>query len=160
MPGARWMIVIAELYQLEKVIGQIAVAGFEYFFPRVRKTVRHRGKRISREFPLLYNYLPVKLCGDANESKVINMRGVAQLIGPACPVEIDRIKSRCGADGVMITPKEEKFKRGQLVQTKQGALIGLVGEFAGARHDKDIALFNILGAKRPVEFKEGELVSV
>ena len=87
------------------------------------------------------------------------MRGVTDVIGPVCEVEIDRLKSQCDADGIMVIPKIPKFQKGQKVRPKDGALVDLVGEFVDIRREREVALFNILGAKRTIEFKEGDLVA-
>lgn len=152
-----WACAVTFWHQQEDVIEQLIAKNLQYFFPRIRRTIRQRGKRYTRLDPLLFNYIPVCLKGTDDESLVLNMRGVTDLIGPACEVEIGRLKAQCDADGVMIAPRAARFKPGQAVSPKSNSL--LVGEFRDERRGREVALFNILGAKRPVEFEIGDLVA-
>jgi transcriptional antiterminator RfaH len=155
----RWAVAVTHLYQQEKVIEQLIARGFEYFWPRVRRTVRHRGRRIHRLDPLLFNYLPVQLNPDW--PVIFDMRGVADVMGPARTSEIDRIKSQCDASDILIPPKfQSQFRPGQKVKPLEGPFVDLTGHFVGLTGDnRETALFTIFGAKRSLRFEIGDLVA-
>lgn len=155
---ATWAVAVTHLYQQERVVEQFIAKAFDYFFPHVRRTVRHRGRRIHKLEPLLMNYVPV--CIVDGWEQIYDMRGVADLLGPAREEEILRIKSQCDSDDILIQPRQSRFKPGTLVKPSSGILCDAVGTFVGTSgDDRDIALFSILGAKRTVKFKEGDLVA-
>ena len=158
----RWAVVVTQLYQQEKVIEQFIARGFEYFWPRVRRTVRHRGRRVHRLDPLLFNYLPVLLSD--GWPVIFDMRGVVDVMGPARTREIEKLRSRCDSSDILIEPREAKakFKPGQAVRIGHvdGPLADVVGTYVGiSRDDEEIALFNILGARRSLKFEIGDLVA-
>lgn len=156
-----WSCAVTFWHQQEDVIEQLIKASFEYFFPQVRQTVRHRGRRVHRLHPLLYNYLPVAIeLGADAESDVRAMRGVADVIGPIRTDEVLRLKSRCDAAGVLVQPRAPRFRPGQAVRPSKGPLVDMVGSFVGElRDEREAALFDILGAKRSIKFEAGDLVA-
>lgn len=155
----RWAVVVTELYKQERVIEQFMARGFEYFFPQVRRVVRHRGRRVHRLDPLLFNYVPV-LLSDGWEI-IFDMRGVADVMGPARTSEIDRIKSMCDSSDILVEPKyKSHLKAGQKVKPVDGTFSGLVGTYVGLTNDgRESALFSLLGAKRSMKFAIGDLVA-
>lgn len=153
-----WACAVTFWHQQEDVIEQLLKAQFEYFFPRVRRTVRHRGKRVHRLDPLLFNYLPIKL--SPGWEVIFDMRGVADVIGPAHEGEIIRLKARCDKDGVLIQLKAPRFQPGQQVRPATGPLSDKIGSYIGELPgEREAALFSILGAKRSIKFEIGDLVA-
>jgi transcription antitermination factor NusG len=154
-----WAVAITELYQQEKVIEQFIARGFDYFFPRVRRAVRHKGRRIQRLDPLLYNYLPVVLSD--GWGVIFDMRGVVDIIGPANSGQIEALKRRCDASDILIPePMKPTYKPGQAVKPIDGLLAGHTGRYIGlSNDDRDIVLFTILGARRSIKFELGALVA-
>jgi transcription antitermination factor NusG len=157
--SARWAVAVTELYKQEKVIEQLIARGLEYFFPQIRRTVRHRGRRIHRLDPLLFNYVPVVL-GQGWEA-IFDMRGVLDVMGPVHAYEIENIRCRCDASDILIPPpKESQFKPGQKVRPLEGPFADLTGSFIGLiNENQETALFTILGAKRSLKFEVGSLVA-
>ena len=155
-----WACAVTFWHQQEDVIEQLIKAQLDYFFPRVKRTVRHRGRRVHRLDPLLFNYLPVELSHPDAESDVRGMRGVADMIGPVCELEINNLKSCCDAAGVLVQPKQSRFKPGQAVRPLAGPLSDKIGTFVGELRDgREAALFDILGARRSIKFANGDLVA-
>lgn len=157
-----WACAVTFWHQQEDVIEQLLKAQLRYFFPRIRRTVRHRGRRVHRLDPLLYNYLPVQLSHQDAESEVRAMRGIMPgpggMIGPVCEAELDRLRMQCDADGILVQPKLPRFKAGQAVAPLKNPL--LVGSYVGfVGEDQEAALFSILGAKRSIKFAVGDLVA-
>src|ERR1035437_3262392 len=150
-----WACAVTFWHQQEDVIEQLVAKSFTYFFPRIKRTVRHRGRRVHRLDPLLFNYLPVQLSnGNESQAQVRAMRGVADMIGPVSGVEIDRLKAQCDMDGILVQPVQPRFKAGQSVHPINNPL--LVGNYVGAlAGDREAALFSILGAKRSIRFEVG-----
>lgn len=153
-----WACAVTFWHQQEDVIEQLIKAQLEYFFPRIKRTVRHRGRRVHRLDPLLFNYLPVCLSHQDAESNILNMRGVADMIGPVREQEIQKLKAQCDADGVMVKPRALRFTPGQQVYPQNNPL--LVGAYVGEVSEREVVLFDILGAKRSLKFAVGELVGV
>ena len=153
-----WACVVTFWHQQEDVVEQLVAKGFEYFFPRIKRIVRHRGRRVHRLDPLLFNYVPVVVVDSGAESAIRGMRGVVDVIGPASCAEIMGLKSRCTSDGILIQPVVPRFRAGQAVHPRNNPL--MVGKYVGPlRDDSEAALFNILGAKRSIRFEIGNLVA-
>jgi transcriptional antiterminator RfaH len=153
-----WACAVTFWHQQEDVIEQLAAKGFEYFFPRIKRTVRHRGKRVHRLDPLLFNYLPIKLAPGWEE--IHGMRGVVDMIGPVREVEIQKLRDRCNPDGILVQLTAPRFKPGQPVRPALGPLSDKIGTFVGELRDqREAALFDILGARRSVKFEAGNLVA-
>jgi len=155
-----WACAVTFWHQQEDVIEQLLKAQLEYFFPRIKRTVRHRGRRVHRLDPLLFNYLPIKLSnGNESEATIRAMRGVADMIGPVRAEEISRLKSQCDADGILVQPKIQRFRSGQPVRPLTGPLSDKVGTYVGEAGEREAALFSILGARRSIKFEVGDLVA-
>ena len=158
-----WAVAKITPQQERKATDELTKAKLGYFFPQIKRTVRHRGKRVHRLDPLFPSYLFILLQDAWHE--VFNMRGITGLImsgeNPATvpDIAIQEIKSRCDRDGIYIPPAIPKFKAGQTVKATQGPLAGNVGLFVDSFKGREAALFDLLGRKTKVEFKEGDLVA-
>ena len=137
--------------------------GLTYFFPRIKRTVRHRGKRVHHLDALFPGYLFLLLQEAWHE--VFDMRGISGLImageNPAILRDevITEIKSTCDRDGVYVPPVKPRFRVGDAVRVGAGPLAGSVGLYAGSAKEREAALFDLFGRKTRVEFKEGDLVA-
>ncbi len=153
-----WAVAIAQPQQLDKVVEQIAAYPFQYFFPRIKRTIRRRGRRVHLLDPLLFNYLPVFL-SDGWEV-IFDMRGVRDVIGPVNTEELLKLKAKCDADGFYFLPHQHRFKVGQAVTPTEGPFEHLVGTYEKRlANEREVALFDLLGGKRPVDFDAGNLVA-
>jgi transcriptional antiterminator RfaH len=112
--------------------------GFEFFFPRIKRRVRHRGKRVARLDPLFPNYIFVLLAHawfEMNEiiNRISNTTHIHCLIQNDEKVStiphttIQEIKSRCDADGVFTPPPKPKFVAGEGVRIASGQFYGFSG---------------------------------
>ena len=148
MPG--WAVAILSPQCERKATENLARKKLTYFFPRIKRTVRHRGKRVHHLDALFPNYLFLLLQDAWHE--VFDMHGISGLImsGDA-PAKLDdavigEIKSRCNADGVYTPPPKPKFKTGETVRMSAGPLSDIKGSLAELRgEDRAIVLLGVLG---------------
>jgi transcriptional antiterminator RfaH len=154
----RWAVIVARFVYQEKIIKQLKAEGFECFFPRIKRTVRHRGKRIHRLEPLLHNYVPFRLEG--SWQTVFGMRGVLDVLGPTGGEQIALLRAQCDKDDIMREPEQSSFVKGCKVRVTSGPLQNFIGSFVGMTSDqREVAAIEILGAKRSIRFEAGNLVA-
>ena len=161
MPG--WAVAILSPQCERKATENLARKKLTYFFPRIKRTVRHRGKRVHHLDALFPNYLFLLLQDAWHE--VFDMHGISGLImsgeHPAVLGDevVETIKARCDRDGVYVAPVKPRFRVGDKVKVGAGPLAGSVGLYAGSAKEREAALFDLFGRKTRVEFKEGDLVA-
>ena len=146
-----WGVVVTELGQQARVVEQLKKQCVEHFFPRSKRIVRRKGVRHCVVEPLLFNYIPVVIT-----DSIARVRGVLDVLGPAREDQIEDLRRRCDAEG-MITIK---FKPGDSVRAHSGFYSLAVGKYQGLLPDqREAALFSVFGSMRSVSFREGDLVA-
>jgi transcription antitermination factor NusG len=121
--------------------------------------VRHKGKRVVRFSPLLFNYVPVQIDDDKSLSQVLNMRGVLDVIGPLAACDVKRLRAACGSDGVYTPKPVARFKPGQRVKAATGPFEGIVGRFESAEDEAAKVLIHSFGRLVSIKFEVGNLVA-
>lgn len=156
--------VIVSQPSFEAVAAEQAVRQqFDVWFPRLRRVVSKRGKRAVVIRPLFPRYLFVRMTDDWR--KLFSLRGVASLLlrgeKPAIVTDeiIDELKLRCDEAGFYRLAAGERFADRQSVTVKRGPFAGLVGLYAGPSHQREAALFTLLGSVRRIEFVHGDLIA-
>jgi hypothetical protein len=146
-----WGVLVTEQGRQEEIVDQLKKRCVEHFFPRSKRTVRRKGVRHCLIEPLLFNYIPVTLT-----EKIWSIRGVLDVLGPACPKQIEDLRRRCDGDGIITI----RFKPGDSVRAHSGFYSLVVGKYLGLLPDqREAAVFSVFGSMRSVSFREGDLVA-
>jgi transcription antitermination factor NusG len=159
----KWAVAVAAPQQVEKVVEQLPAHQIPYFFPRVKTTVRHRGKRVARFRPLLFNYIPICLVPGWQAifsfRGTHSARGVLDVIGPLRGEEVDRLRAQCSLDGIYIVEKAQRFKHGQAVRMTTGPFASITGVFESGTDDRAKVLIHSFGRMVSLGFELGNLVA-
>lgn len=160
-----WLVACTQPQAEFKVVSRMRDNDFEVFFPRIRRKVMHRGRRIYRTDPMFPGYAMVRQCEKFRELFEIRRGQFSVMMQPDADLpalvpddQVEEIRSMCTSDDVY--NESDRFKRGQKVRAKSGSLTDLVGTFTESRSNQEIALFMMLGRSVPVSFRRGELETV
>src|SRR5262245_62081914 len=139
-----WYVIRTKPHQESRVESHLTQLSMETFLPllKQRKTVRRQHKMVVE--PLFPRYLFARFDITEHYRAVNFSRGVLHIVEfgskPAVVSEtlIDGIKSRM--EGGYITPKVERFQKGQIVYIKGGPLAGLEAVFVREMKQQDRVL--------------------
>ena len=161
-----WSVAITSPQRESCAADHIIDQGFDVFYPRLKRIFVRHGKKTIRIDPLFPRYLFV-LVHDAWRA-LLGTRDVVDVIRSAeQPVLVsqkivDDVKSRCDREGMFIVPKKRfnLFRKGASVRPKFGPFYGITGLYDGSlAHEREAALFNLLGREVRVCFKQGDLTA-
>lgn len=149
-----------------KLYERVKELGYETFLPRERKVGFRHGKRIEKFRALFPGYLFVYVW--SNWRSLLEVKGVdGFLMSYADNPEDNRplivpqdiitdVRSRLDGNDVLIPVEQERFKLGQRVTPKSGALEGRVGQYICTQSGKEIVWMQNLR----VQFAIGDLLPV
>jgi transcriptional antiterminator RfaH len=126
-----WSLVYTRNKWEESARGHLEQQGFEVFLPRIRKTVRHAGRRRERIEPMFPRYLFVHLDpGVEDWSPIRSTVGVTTLVRfgrepGIVPAEIvDGLRARADEHGIIGSDDPGDFEAGQNVRIVEGPFEG------------------------------------
>ena len=151
-----WLVVTShpsrEAYATENLVRQ----GFEVYYPRIMKRIKHARRVVDAPRPLFPSYLFVShspethrwrtLLSTYGVRSVVRQGETPSIIGDAF---IRSLRAR-EVEGILRQP-EQPFSVGQEVKIQGGALDGLVGKILELREkDRIVVLLNILNQQSKV----------
>lgn len=140
--------------------------GYDCYCPRILTTRRHARKTHKVLRPLFPGYLFVRIDPERDRWQSINSsRGTRTVVSfsdrpSPVPEEFVRgLKALEDKDGLNLPPARERFKEGQKVRCRGGALNDLVGKIISVdEKDRIWALMELLGGKVRVRLTSQEVV--
>jgi transcriptional antiterminator RfaH len=167
MHEMHWYAVSTKANHEQKTEQNIRRLGVECFLPLLqeRRIVRRVRKTIIG--PLFPGYLFVRVNLTEHYRAVTYARGVRKIVGfGSSPVQvdmavIDAIKSRMTDSNVCVLEKPKEFMGGQLVQIKDGPLVGLEAVFVREMpgRQRAMVLLHTLALQARVEVNLDQLAS-
>lgn len=156
-----WAVAITHVNSEKIAVANATRQGFACYLPEMKSRSKG-GKRRDVIVPLFSRYVFVQIV-DAWHS-LLGTKGVAGLImagnSPSLVGDdvIEEIQSRCDKDGFFVPAP--RLIKGEQVVAKYGAMAGVIGIYDGmTSNQREVALMEILGSKRRVEFERGNLVA-
>ena len=165
----RWYAVHTHPRAENKALLNLAKQAFEAYLPQQRKTRRH-ARRVEQVLaPLFPRYLFVRVDMEWQRWRpILSTFGVAHLVGhgskptPVPEMVIEGIREREDEDGVVVTDRHPRFKKGESVHILDGPMADMSGIFDSANDEQRIfVLLELLGRQvkvlLPVEMVAAEL---
>lgn len=147
-----WYLVYAKPRQESLAQTNLARQGYETYLPRIRRTVKRQGRRMTVVGPMFPRYLFIHLDNQSdNWGPIRSTLGVVSLVrfgqeAAQVPEKfVAALKKREDEQGVQILPAEE-FVPGSRVRITEGSLAGYEAVFlAKSSRDRVVVLLEILG---------------
>jgi transcription antitermination factor NusG len=160
----------AQLRHQRMVLEALTLEDIGHFLPKVRSTRVVNGRKVEFLTSLFGRYFFVEAVERWRDLFALRNFGGFLMSSkedshpsPVCDSIVSLIRDKCDAGGVMIedeVPAPLRLRRGQWVRPRSGALVDMIGTYAGRCKNREDALFVLLGRQVSVSFVDGILEAV